>query len=374
LKASEKLMSKTNKRAIWLIMMTVVAIAIYWITGCGGGGGYVPQPSPTFRSGTIIIRVGLPQPAPRSISPDEAETESARIIPWNTKSIKVTLTGEGITGQRVETQNLSVSDTIKINLVPTGLKHLYIELKNGQNGGGDTVAVVRHSLFMSSGSTTPINRTMGIGLVSNTEVVPAEIQVNLGSTLLFQKWFDTGGDYQVHLLGPVEKVSPGIRDRTGGSAPTEPYEYYTASLVFDVLGVYTYLSPNHAGAKILVYDPDDLMIASVKGMNSTYTAVVQDLTNEASTVYIKVEGMGFGDRLSNGGSIRLVNVETEEEHNQSNFVYTGGSQKWELSEIQVRVNNLPGGKYRVVVRTDDGDTVYDGHFIKGSGTLDVIIN
>jgi hypothetical protein len=380
-------MSNSEKRAIWLIVLVVFFAAAYWITGCGSASNYKPQPTPVGKNGKIIIRVGLPQPPPpRSypllsteqitgipVNQQNVDNNTGRVIPWNTESIKVTLTGDGIRGERIETQNLSESHIVIMEEIPTGLKNLFIELKSGLNGGGDTIAVVRHSVYMSAGSTISLNKSMGVGLISQTEVVPVEIQININSVLFFQKWFCSGDDYRVHLMGPVEKYSPGIRDRTGGDAPPEPYVYYSASIDFDLTGIYSYLAPAHGDARIIVYDPASVRIDSVRGMDETYSTIFYDTTNESSAVYIKINGVGFGNRIMNGGRLRLIDAVTEIEHNQSNFIYTGGNQKWTIDEIQVRVNNLPGGKYIVVLRTNDEDTLYNGHFVKGSGSYQVEI-
>jgi hypothetical protein len=405
-------MSKAAKRFIWLpILLVAIGVAI-WAIGCGGGPGMDPGDTPIPTTGTFRLGIVPPQ-APPPGQTRELEEDSERVIPWNTHSVKVVLTGEGIKDaagaltNRTTTYDFAdmtlvpgppVNYTVSITNVPVGFTLAEITLYEEAKGAQATVlAVTRHSFYMVAGDTANTSQTMGVAFTDATVVSPTYLEVMNPTTLIFQNWTSaavpfrlakpTAGQYSPADVTNIAAVIPAVQPHT-------PAIYdNTMTVEMNEQGDWIYDSPGAVPGTSYIHVYDQATVTSAwLTSNSNYTTVTHDNNNEQTgPIYLRINGTNLGvDQDLNGGSVKLYKSVAGAPPTASlvgaptTFTYAA----WTNTHINVQIGTdngtgIDGGKYFVVVeKMGNNFPAFDPlalnwsgyvYVYKGSGSYGVVV-
>ena len=234
------------------VFIAVLAIMITVFAGCGGGGtnsavpsvenqtgntGNIPEnPGEPESSGGGTFTISLKVPGPGSSS--AKEDLSASVIPWGSKTLKVTITGEFIDTPVVETEDISDGGihTLTMEDVPVGLNLATIEVLDESSG---VMAQRKYGFFMTSGETVsagPIS--LGVAIESTGLCNPQVMYIPVGTTIYFENQdYDNS---RTVTLNPGSITTGSISQAEHAVQPGTPDVFYSASYTFNTAGEYVY--------------------------------------------------------------------------------------------------------------------------------------
>ncbi|MEQ8222714.1 MAG: hypothetical protein ABRQ37_10465 [Candidatus Eremiobacterota bacterium] len=377
---------------IHIILLTCLISLL--ISGCGGGGdssGVIPnnvsiQSTPTPSPGTLVqvpdnqttpsIPSYLPGGTfnvtvqfPGSDSGAKHRDMSASDLPYNSHTLRVTITGEAIitplTGERNDldpsgagTYTLTVSD------VPVGLNTAVIEVIDPS---GNLLCQRKHGFYMTPGRTAgPGLIILGVTIQSDGSCVPQNIDIPPGTTLVYQNQ-DYDNDRTVQMNGGVLTVGP-IAHAEHITQPATAEIFHTGTCSFPGEGTYNYDTGYGSPGRVLVYGlPSLTSITDSTGDN-------KDENASLSAVDYTLNGNNFGtSRESVSGEVRFIQTVEGDPNNPWGTVYnTTSFIDWSNTSVQGSIE-LPGGKYRVEMSIRGENTAENVLYYKGSGNFEVIV-
>ena len=377
---------------IHIILLTCLISIL--ISGCGGGGdssGVIPnnvsvQSTPTPAPGTLIqvpdnqttpsIPSYLPGGTfnvtvqfPGSDSGAKHRDMSASDLPYNSHTLRVTITGEAIiTPLNGERNDLDPSGagtyTLTISNVPVGLNTAVIEVIDPS---GNLLCQRKHGFYMTPGGTAgPGLIILGVTIQSDGSCMPQNIDIPLGTTLVYQNQ-DYDNDRTVQMNGGVLTVGP-IAHAEHITQPATAEIFHTGTCSFPGEGIYNYDIGYGAPGRILVYGlPSLTSITDSTGDN-------KDENASLSAVDYTLNGSNFGtSRESVSGEVRFIQTVEGDPNNPWGTVYnTTSFTDWSNTSVHGSIE-LPGGKYRVEMSIRGENTAENVLYYKGSGNFEVIV-
>ncbi len=253
-----KLMKLLN--ALILVIITGIIIA-----GCGGGGstGYtggvsyadptaIPTAIPAATAapsggGVFKVTVNIP-----GYEVSKKDTLTADVLPYGSKTLRVTITGEAIDPPLVEETPIPSPDlptvTITVPNVPVGLNEALIEVLDE---GGNVIAHYKHGFYMTAGGTVTPPGVIYLGVViTGGNYRPQNIDVAPGTELYFENWDSVERTVETTpALNPAMSPIAGV---TPAAQPNTAAIYHSASYTFNTAGTFTYAGGD--GGRVLVYD------------------------------------------------------------------------------------------------------------------------
>lgn len=369
--------------AIILIIITGIIIA-----GCGGGNtGYTGGLS--YAEPTVIptvIATATPAPSGGGVFKvtvnipgyelSKKGSLTADVLPYGSKSLRVTITGEAIDPAIVEETPVPspapASVTVTVSDVPVGLNEALIEVLDE---GGNVIAHYKHGFYMTAGGTAGPPGVIYLGVVlTEGNYRPKDIDVEPGTELYFENWDSAERTVETTpSLNPPVSPIPGV---TPAAQPNTAAVYHSASHTFNTSGIFIYTGGD--GGRVLVYGSP-----SLTSIRDTWNAAGGDNYDNSDSelpLQFTLSGTNFGDNMSSvSGKVEFVNVDTGN-------ILTGSvnTSDWADTEIKGTVtipasgaSPDPGGrgKYliRVTVRNSNTDSsmVY---YLKGTGNYNVTVN
>ena len=298
----------------YVVLSAVLVIIFTVFAGCGGGGTNSAVPSvenQTGNTGNIPENPGEPESitggtftislkVPGPVSSSSKEDLSASVIPWGSKTLKVTITGEFIDTPVVETEDISDGGihTLTMEDVPVGLNLATIEVLDESSG---VMAQRKYGFFMTSGETIsagPIS--LGVAIENTGLCNPQVMYIPVGTTIYFENQdYDNS---RTVTLNPGSITTGSISQAEHAVQPGTPDVFYSASYTFDTAGEYIY--ENGFGGdgtdsyKIEVYE-----LPSVTSFEDG-DGDVYDSNNSSSPINFTITGENFGpDKDSIDGEV-----------------------------------------------------------------------
>ncbi len=364
------------------------------IAGCGGGGGStgvipnngsVTTIDPTATPGTLVEVPNNPTTTPGSTIPSNLPTGTFKVevqfpgsgsgvrakdlagsdLPYNSHTLRVTITGEAIstsiTGERNDLDPTGAGTyTLTVSNVPVGLNTATIEVLAPS---GNLLCHRKHGFYMTPGATEgPSLIQLGIAIGPDGSCNPQEIDIPAGTDLLFQNQ-DYDNDRQIWLNGLTLGIGP-IAHAEHITQPVTAEVFHTESHLFDMAGTYNY-DPGYGGpGRILVYG---LPVLTGIANNS-------DPSNDYSAVNFTLTGDNFGlSRDSVNGDIRFIQVNEGDPNNPWGSSFGGAFiNEWTDDYITGTIELSPG-KYRIEVTVRGENTTEQVIFYKGTGNYEIIV-
>ena len=343
----------------YLLTVLIIIFITVLITGCGGGNavssGSIPSqtneaPSqetpeietPEEGAGTFTVTFEIPGNVNDGIESSELE---ASIIPWQRKTLSVTITGPEPSNPLVETQTINYggSYTFTIDNVPVGPDIATLEVFDEEN---NLLAQRKQGFFMQQGANVSGGSlSLGVAVNSDGTYSPENIEIPVNTRLFFENQ-DSTQDRTITLssssisIGPIAKAQEAI-------PPYTPASYSALSYYFSTAGIYTY---DGALGQILVYG-----IPSITSITPD-----SDTEENLSTVTFTISGDNFGPDINS--------VEGRVKFYDFNLVdaYTAEITSWGENEISGSVE-MPGDKYYVQVTSRGSNSMDEIYFEKGNG-------
>ncbi len=376
-----------KKYNILLAICIVVLIA-----GCGGGGdnstGVIPNnvslptAAPTATPGTLVEVPGNPAATPGSTIPSSVPTGTFKVevqfpggnfglrakelagsdLPYNSHTLRVTITGEAITGtisgERTDLDPTGAGTyTLTVSNIPVGLNTATIEVLDGSN---NLLCQRKHGFYMTPGATEgPGLILLGVAIQGDGSYVPQNIDIPAGSTLIFQNQ-DYNNDRTASMNTGSITVGP-IGHATHITQPVISEVFPVLNHIFNTSGQFNY---DGQSGRVLVYGLPTL--ASI--------TPDKDSNNGSSSVSFTLTGTNFGTtRAGVDGKVRFIQVEENDPNNPwGTSYYVSDFTTWTDTSIQGSIN-LAGGKYRVEVSVRGENTAENIFFYKGSGSYLVTV-
>lgn len=352
-----------RKVSIRTFILMAVIIGIFTLfAGCGGsndivstnnsGGNSlidVPDGGTSSETGTFSVTLSLPA--------TEAMKEelAASVIPVLSRTLQVTLTGDGIGTDNASLFVKSVditpgsTATVSFTSVPVGLKTAKIVVLDID---GNLLAQRTYAFFLDPGETeNPGNIDLGVAIDGTGSCTPSNITIPVGTTLYFENQ-DTVSAHTVSLsngaltTGSIPAVTP-----SDGLA--QPAVYNTGTIQFNTGGVFNYDTGFGAPGTVTVIDTSALTITGID--NGLQPPPVINPPTEISdfddlpptqTITLTITGVGFGaTRELSDGNVQFSEIDPLTPESQ---VILGTITSWSDTQITLTVT-LEGGKYRVEV-------------------------
>jgi plastocyanin len=223
--------------------------------GCGGGAaGSLGMPS---TNGKLTMSFALP---------DRSNTTAQGLIPSTTRTISLSITGEGLTDPYTKDYTLpaaggSVSDSIEL---PTGSKSITVE---ALDSGGRTVAHRISSLVIRANEVTNLEVKLGVSF-TDSGFVPSSMIVSAGDELLWVN--NSSSNVSFRIDGEDANIAPGGQ----------------FSHSFSNQGTFPYSASNFSGS---------IVVAS-SGGGGTAGAFITGLTPMSGGIGdpVSITGSGFG--------------------------------------------------------------------------------
>jgi hypothetical protein len=148
----------------------VAAVALLGLAGCGGGGDGGTSVRPSGRTGTAVLTIQFPPPA-------------ARAMPTSTKSVLITVTGEGLVDPFTKAVDRPATQTeVRVALLlPVGAKTLTVDAKDQANGQGSTVATGTVDAMIADAQTAAVSLELAPPYPAISGFAPGVVKV--GDTL-----------------------------------------------------------------------------------------------------------------------------------------------------------------------------------------------
>jgi len=179
--------------ALILVIITGIIIA-----GCGGGSsGYTGGVSSVEPTSTVIPAVTPAAPSAGGVfkitvnipgyEVSKKDSLTANVLPYGSKTLRVTITGEAIDSPMVETTPIPSpappSVTVTVSNVPVGLNEALLEVLDE---GGNVIAHYKHGFYMTAGGTAGPPGVIYLGVViTGGNYIPKDIDVEPGTELYF---------------------------------------------------------------------------------------------------------------------------------------------------------------------------------------------
>ncbi|MEQ8191978.1 MAG: hypothetical protein ABRQ39_28695 [Candidatus Eremiobacterota bacterium] len=361
--------------ALILVIITGIIIA-----GCGGGStGYtggvsyaeptvIPTATPAATAapsggGVFKVTVNIP-----GYEVSKKDTLTADVLPYGSKTLRVTITGEAIDPDMVEETPIPSpappAVTVTVSDVPVGLNEALIEVLDE---GGNVIAHYKHGFYMTAGGTVspPGEVYLGVVITEEGNYRPENIDVAQGTELYFENWGSVERTVETTpALNPAMSPIAGV---TPAAQPNTAAIYHSASHTFNTAGTFTYTGGD--GGMVLVYDTPHMTAISDNVGN-----LIEDTTTGDIATFT-ISGNGFGtDRTMVKGSVYFYRVDN------LTAVYldaTSCISNW--TDGSITLSNIPGtslpkGKYRVKVLVRGTYTPEnDFYYYKGSGNYVITV-
>lgn len=229
-----------------IIVLLLLSLTLY---SCGGGGKYSSSSSSSADSSYGSIQFSMPSIASKYISAGKS-------------TVRVTLTGDGLSSASVTTYNYA--STITVSNVPVGYKTAKIEILDAN---GNLIGERIFTLYVKPGAVTVASATIGI-TVTDTGFSPQIIEIPTGTTLV---WVNNGSNS--HKLIQSDGTNLGIM------LPGQ-----SISVTFSTANTITYfldsISSGISGTILVTQTP------VISAVNPAYGAVGDTIT---------IIGTGFGN-------------------------------------------------------------------------------
>jgi len=377
---------------IYIILLTCLIL----ISGCGGGGdisSVIPnnvtvQSTPTGSPGTLVQVPDNPtNPSIPSYLPagtfnvtvqfpgagsGRAQKElSGSDLPYNSHTLKVTITGEAIINPIVgEIDDLDPSGsgtyTLTVPDVPVGLNSAVIEVIDPSN---NLLCQRKHGFYMTPGGTAgPGLIILGVTVQSDGSCLPENIDIPFGTTLVYQNQ-DYDNDRTVHMNNQALTVGP-IAHAEHITQPVTAEVFHSGTCSFPAEGIYNYDAGYGDPGRVLVYGlPSITEIRDDSGIGDN-----KDENSDLSRVDYVLKGNNFGtSRESVAGEVRFIQTVEGDPNNPWGTVYnTASFSSWSNTSVHGSIE-LPGGKYRVEISVRGENTAENVLYYKGSGNFEVIV-
>ena len=361
----------------YLLLILSVIITGFILYGCGGGGGSLtsapvseptalsPTPSGSAEPGTFTITLSVPDYI-------TSKDMSGSVLPYRSSYMRVSITGEAITGSIIDETAISPpTTTLVINNVPPGLNEATIEIRTASGGGGDLLAWRKHGFFMPSGGTAGVGSvgepfSMGVAIQGGA-CVPANIDVPVNTLLYFENRDSVA---RTVATSPASIVSGTIDGAEISGQPNVPATYHAVSHTFGTAGTYNYTSPSASG-RVLVYDAPHMTAIS-----DNDSEPIENIDINSITTFI-ISGSGFGtDRTMVNGAVYFYRVDNLTAVYLDATPYITGT-GW--TDTSITLSDIPGtalskGKYRVKVLVRGTYTPEDNfYYYIGSGNYVITV-
>jgi len=368
--------------ALILVIITGIIIA-----GCGGGSsGYTGGVSSVEPTSTVIPAVTPAAPSAGGVfkitvnipgyEVSKKDSLTANVLPYGSKTLRVTITGEAIDSPMVETTPIPSpappSVTVTVSNVPVGLNEALLEVLDE---GGNVIAHYKHGFYMTAGGTAGPPGVIYLGVViTGGNYIPKDIDVEPGTELYFENWDSAERTVETTpslspLMSPIPGVIPAVQPNTAAI-------YHSASHTFNTAGIFTYTGAG--GGRILVYGSPSL--TSIRDTWNAAGGDNYDNSDSELTLQFTLSGINFGDNISMvSGKVEFVNVDT------SNILTASvNSSDWTDTEIKGTVtipasgvSPDPGGRGKYLVRVTVRNSNTDSsmvYYLKGSGNYNITVN
>ncbi|MEQ8172762.1 MAG: formylglycine-generating enzyme family protein, partial [Candidatus Eremiobacterota bacterium] len=283
-------------------------------------------------------------------------------LPYNSHTLRVTITGEAIAtsivGERNDLDPTGAGTyTLTVSNVPVGLNTATIEVLDPS---GNLLCQRKHGFYMTPGATEgPGLILLGIAIQGDGSYVPQNIDIPEGSSISFQN-HDYTNDRTASMSGGTVTVGP-IGHATHVTQPVTAEVFPAVNQLFNTQGQFDY---DGQTGRVLVY-----------GL-PTLTSVTPDKDTDNGTTYVSftLTGTNFGtSQASVNGAVRFIQVNENDPNNPWGTVYTIASYGlWSNTSIRGSIN-LPAGKYRIEVSARGENTTEAVFFYKGTGNYQVIV-
>ena len=376
------------------ILLIISILSIMLIAGCGGGGGStgvipnngsVTTIDPTATPGTLVEVPGNPTATPGSTIPSNLPTGAFKVevqfpgsgsglrakdlagsdLPYNSHTLRVTITGEAIAtsivGERNDLDPTGAGTyTLTVSNVPVGLNTANIQVLDPS---GNILCQRKHGFYMTPGTTEgPGLILLGVAIDSNGACNPSNIDLPAGTTIAFQNQ-DYVNDRSVKMNSSALTIGP-IGKATHITQPVTAEVYQSVNQLFNTEGTFTYDSSFGAPGRVLVYGLPTL----------TSITPDKDSTNGTTSVGFTLTGTNFGtSQASVNGEVKFIQVQENDPNNPWGTIYTVSTiTSWANTSIAGSIN-LPEGKYRIEVKVRGENTTEAVYFYKGTGNYQVIV-
>mgnify|MGYP000850987984 CR=1 FL=1 len=371
------------------VLFVIFILAIVLIAGCGGGGGstgVVPNNGittnpvdPTATPGTLVEVPGNPSnPTVPSNVPTgtfkmevkfpgsgaglRAKELTGSDLPYNSHTLRVTITGEVITtpltGERTDLDPTGAGTyTLTVSNVPVGLNTATIEVLDGSS---NLLCHRKHGFYMTPGTTEgPGLILLGIAIQSDGSYIPQNVDIPAGSTLMFQNQ-DYNNDRTASMNTGAVTVGP-IGHASHITQPVTAEVFPVLNHVFNTAGQFNY---DGQSGRVLVYGLPTL----------TSVTPDKDSTNGTTSVGFTLTGTNFGTSQAGvNGAVRFIQAQENDPNNPWGTSYNVSNiTSWGNTSIAGSVN-LPEGKYRIEVSVRGENTTEAMYFYKGAGSYQVIV-
>ncbi len=373
------------------ILLIISILTIMLIAGCGGGGGStgvipnngsVTTIDPTATPGTLVEVPGNPTATPGSTIPSNLPTGTFKVevqfpgsgsglrakelagsdLPYNSHTLRVTITGEAIAtsivGERNDLDPTGAGTyTLTVSNVPVGLNTATIEVLDPS---GNLLCQRKHGFYMTPGATEgPGLILLGVAIQSDGSYVPQNIDIPQGSSISFQN-HDYTNDRTASMNSGAVTAGP-IGHATHITQPVTAEVFPAINNLFNTQGQFDY---DGQTGRVLVYGLPTL----------TSVTPDKDSTNGTTDVSFTLAGTNFGtSQASVNGAVRFIQVNENDPNNPWGAVYNPSSfASWSNTSIAGTIN-LPTGKYRIEVSVRGENTTETVFFYKGTGTYQVIV-
>ena len=371
------------------ILLAIFILAIILIAGCGGGGGttgVVPNNGittnpvdPTATPGTLVEVPGNPSnPTVPSNVPTgtfkmevkfpgsgaglRAKELTGSDLPYNSHTLRVTITGEVITtpltGERTDLDPTGAGTyTLTVSNVPVGLNTATIEVLDGSS---NLLCHRKHGFYMTPGTTEgPGLILLGIAIQSDGSYIPQNVDIPAGSTLMFQNQ-DYNNDRTASMNTGAVTVGP-IGHASHITQPVTAEVFPVLNHVFNTAGQFNY---DGQSGRVLVYGLPTL----------TSVTPDKDSTNGTTSVGFTLTGTNFGTSQAGvNGAVRFIQAQENDPNNPWGTSYNVSNiTSWGNTSIAGSVE-LPEGKYRIEVSVRGENTTEAVYFYKGAGSYQVIV-
>ena len=372
------------------ILLIISILAIILIAGCGGGGstGVVPNNGsvttidPTATPGTLVEVPGNPTATPGSTIPSNLPTGTFKVevqfpgsgsglrakdlagsdLPYNSHTLRVTITGEAIAtsivGERNDLDPTGAGTyALTVSNVPVGLNTATIEVLDPS---GNLLCQRKHGFYMTPGATEgPGLILLGVAIQSDGSYVPQNIDIPAGSSISFQN-HDYTNDRTASMNSGAVTVGP-IGHATHITQPVTAEVFPAINNLFNTQGQFDY---DGQTGRVLVYGLPTL----------TSVSPDKDSTNGTTDVSFTLAGTNFGTSQSSvNGAVRFIQVNENDPNNPWGTVYNPSSfASWSNTSIAGSIN-LPSGKYRIEVSARGENTTESVFFYKGTGTYQITV-
>ncbi|MEQ8172704.1 MAG: YCF48-related protein [Candidatus Eremiobacterota bacterium] len=372
------------------ILLIISILSIMLIAGCGGGGstgvipnnGSVTTIDPTATPGTLVEVPGNPTTTPGSTIPSNLPTGTFKVevqfpgagsglrakdltgsdLPYNSHTLRVTITGEAIAtsivGERNDLDPTGAGTyTLTVSNIPVGLNTATIEVLDPS---GNLLCQRKHGFYMTPGATEgPGLILLGVAIQSDGSYVPQNIDIPAGSSISFQN-HDYTNDRTASMNSGAVTVGP-IGHAAHITQPVTAEVFPAVNNLFNTQGQFDY---DGQTGRVLVYGLPTLTSVSPEG----------DSTNGTTSVGFTLTGTNFGTSQSSvNGAVNFIQVNENDPNNPWGTVYNPSSfTSWSNTSI-VGTINLPAGKYRIEVSVRGENTTETVFFYKGTGNYQVIV-